>query len=63
MATKHIVRYCLQAQIDGEIAYDPTDPGSYTKALVAIDEKRKGLVGLGAKVTKDAAKPVAVRGE
>lgn len=59
---KSVHRYRIDATVAGEIEYDPANPASYTNALVQVDETRKGLEALGATITKQTGKPVAVKG-
>lgn len=61
MSIKHVARYRLDAQLSGDIPYDPNEPATYQAALEQVAEKRKALETTGASVKPGTPRPVQVR--
>lgn len=61
MATKHVHRYTIRAELGGDIEYDPAKPETYTAALEQVAAVRKVLIDAGATIKHESAKPVIVR--
>ena len=58
---KTVLKYRIDAKIEGEISYDETKPDSYVDALSAVNAKRKALSDLGAAITYDKSGPKTIR--
>ncbi len=60
--TRDVLKYRLVAVIEGQMEYDPSEPGTYTKALQFVQDKKRLLQDLGATV-QDRAWPARARDE
>lgn len=59
--SKLVYRWHLSAELSGEIAFDQSDPGSFTKALQFVADKKRLLQDMGATITKDVGRPIAMK--
>lgn len=58
---KTVLKYRIDAKIEGNVEYDETDPASYVEALEYVNAKRKALSEMGASIVYDKSGPAKVR--